>query len=206
VVQPVITCYSCTTASTGYTAAINSSTKFEQRYGYFEWSAQIPHDTVGEGDGLHPDIYVRPYGENWQDPTCQHHGEIDVAEEDVGTGNQTYIYNYSNEGSCGGFVANAYPSSLPGGQTLGNSFHTYGLYWQNDGSAHGAVRVYFDGGVATSPFWLNNTGWDNGIFFIISMDPCVTSAFGGGNVCTANTSNNNPFMVQYMRAWQLEPN
>jgi beta-glucanase (GH16 family) len=207
--QPVVDINNANTYG-GYTSTINSSTKFSQRYGYWEWSAQLPHDNAGEGDGLHPTIYLRPNGQRLPITDCTaDNGEVDVTESDIGPAKQTYTFYGVHDYCEANDIFLQYPSggTLGSGQTLANGFHTYGLFWRNDGSAHGSVQAYFDGVAQGTPhsFYSDSTLWDNGAYTLLDMDPCVGSAFFGGVTCSTKTSNSNPFMIRYMRVWQFQP-
>ena len=179
---------------------------YGQRYGLWEWSVQLPHDVNGsDGDGLHPDIWFHDY--------CSDHvtdcgGEDDINEKIIGTANRWYTCDFPNE-----YVSNPpcyqYPGSPVG--NLDTSFHTYQLYWYDDGSAHGARVNYLDGvAQENTRLPVNQANYDNGIFNILMEDGCYdTSIFGGGNACATYPGTpdyNNPIMIRYAASWQLVPN
>src|SRR5271170_5859481 len=43
-------------------------TKFSQRFGYWEWKMKLPHNVNGEGNGLHPTIWLWPIGLDFAPP------------------------------------------------------------------------------------------------------------------------------------------
>jgi hypothetical protein len=188
----------------GVTASLNTggptatTAKFSQHYGYFEFSAKLPHDFSGEGDGLHPDIWALPIGKSSFSVFVSGDDEVDVAENDIGAGSLTNVHFSIFDGLAGDATSQAYPF----GPDLSANFHTYGLYWINDGSAHGSFQAYFDGAPQTSPVQLTDGLWDNGVYLLLWMDPCVSNAFWGGAACTSNTSNSDPLLIQYARAWR----
>jgi len=53
---------------------------------------------------------------------------------------------------------------------------TYGLLWQNDGSAHGSFTPYFDGAPLSSPIPtdLRSNLWDNGVYMLLNEQSRTT--------------------------------
>jgi beta-glucanase (GH16 family) len=199
----------------GITADLQSYGKFSQHYGFFEFSAKMPHDYAGEGDGLHPTLWFIPTnktGWNIGCGICGNHGnygapEIDLNEDDIGQGNRNTTGGGGHDYcSC---EASWYPQPQSSVGDLSAGFHTYGLYWRNDGSGpNGSVQSYVDGVAQYAPHVLdsNQPFWNNPIYPLIWMDPCAAtpggSSYYGGAICTSNTSSNDPFVVRYFRAWQ----
>ncbi|HWR26687.1 MAG TPA: chitobiase/beta-hexosaminidase C-terminal domain-containing protein [candidate division Zixibacteria bacterium] len=191
-----------------HTGGLTSSTaKFSQKLGYFEARVRMPHNNNGEGNGLWPSFWALPIGktDNSQklSPGVQHE-EVDIIESVLGSSNRNYtffnIHDYKfNEHNL------EYPTMSIG--DLSNEFHTYGLYWKDDGSEHGAMQMYFDGDPQGNSIPLEATShyWDNGIYPIMQMIPCPVNntPWGGGSACTINTSNNNPLQIDYIRAYEL---
>ena len=180
-------------------------TKFAQRYGYWEWKMKLPHDTNGEGDGIHPTMWLWPIGLDFSICTSATVGEIDVSETVIGPNNRDHTYFTVHDG-CDGSGDSSFPYPTPGITDLATDFHTYGLYWRNDGSPEGSVQPYFDGVPQGSPITLKySTAWKNGAYIIMNMDPC-SPPFNDGTACTANTDHtNNPWLIQYVRVWQSMP-
>jgi len=182
-------------------------TKFSQRFGYWEWRMKLPHDFSGEGDGLHPTIWLWPIGLDFAPPCgADHTGEIDVTESVIGPNNQDHTF-FTVHDSCDGSGDTGFRYPGQGVANLATSFHTYGFYWYNDGTPQGSVQPYFDGVPQGSPVTINfSTAWQNGAYVLMAMDPCAP-AFNDGVTCDSNTDHtNNPWSVQYMRVWQAVPN
>jgi hypothetical protein len=195
-------------------AAENSNGHFSQRYGYFEWRMQLPHDAGGEGDGLWSAAYAFPVGKQaFFDIGCgdgindSKAEELDVAEVVAARGNMRQV-RFTAHDRC----YNEYGQLMPAtpGADLSAGYHTYGLYWKNDGSSHGTVCGFFDGVQQGNCYTLEPSSklWDNGIFLLNQLIPCPPKnvPFGGGAPCQSGTSNNNPLYVDYTRAWKLVPN
>jgi hypothetical protein len=181
---------------------------FSQVYGYFEISAKMPHDNAGEGDGLHPDIWIVPNcrasGGTLSGPPCA--DEVDIAENDLGpaTTNNVHWNVYDNNNLV---TSVAYPYTAG---DLSAAFHRYGLYWRNDGSgACGSFQAYFDGQPVGSPAPVNDSGWCQstngypaGIYLFPGWMQETFNSFYGGAIVSASTSNSNPLVIQYVRVWQ----
>jgi beta-glucanase (GH16 family) len=185
--------------------ATSTTAKFSQRYGYFEWYAETPHDLSGEGDGLWPALWALPIGKSNFPLGCQEgNEEADVLEIEEGTGNRNVV-QFNLHDYCNGQYQVIYPTTSVGG--LSQAYHHYGLYWRNDGSPHGSMQVYFDGQPQGSIFVLDPRSmlWDNGIYLLNDEMPCpaYNQAWGNGNPCSVATSSNNPIKVAYVRAFQL---
>jgi hypothetical protein len=194
---------------TGGTTAQNA--KFIQKFGYWEARFKVPHSTNGEGRGVHSDFWLHPIPEGVRSPV-EWTPEIDVGERPVWdatlerANNMMFfgIFDYGKEygpprpfdhGSqieYGGFFG-ASPLT-----DLSAHWHRYGLYWRDDGSGpYGSMQFYVDGRPSGSPYTLSSldTNMANGIYMFLSVDNDQT----GG-------SSTNPFLVQYVRVWRLDPN
>jgi hypothetical protein len=181
---------------------------FTQTYGYFEISAKMPHDNAGEGDGLHPDIWIVPScrfsGGTLSGPPCA--DEVDIAENDLGpaTTNNVHWNVYDNNNLV---TSIAYPYTAG---DLSTAFHRYGLAWRNDGSgACGSFQAYFDGQPVGSPAAVNDSGWCRsvngypaGVYLLPGWMQETFNTFWGGAAVSSATSNSNPLLIQYVRVWQ----
>ena len=80
---------------------------------------------------------------------------------------------------------------------LSADWHTYGLYWRDDGSRpFGSMQFYLDGKPLEKPYTLNasSTNLANGIYIFLLLD----------NDNKGADWKNNPFCVQYVRVWREE--
>ena len=182
--------------------------KFFQKYGYFEVKAKFPTNKDGEGDGLWISFWALPLGKtnnahNLGDGIQQE--EIDIMESVLGNNiNYTYLNLHD-------YILHQYSVKYPKVSVgdLSDKFHTYGLYWKDDGSKYGSIQAYFDGVPQGKPIVLNERSnyWSNGIYLILQIIPCPLNnrPFQGGSSCTPVTSNNNPFIVDYVRAYKEVP-
>jgi hypothetical protein len=181
-------------------------TKFSQRFGYWEWRMKLPHDVKGEGNGLHPTIWLWPIGLDFA-PPCgpDHGGEIDVTESVIGPNSQDHTF-FTVHDSCDGSGDTSFPYPAKGTANL-SDWHTYALYWRDDDS-QGSLQPYFDGVPQGNPVTIKfSTAWQNGAYAILQMDPCTGAAFDDGVTCDASTDHkSNPWMIQYMRVWKLVSN
>jgi hypothetical protein len=179
---------------TGGTTAQNA--KFIQKFGYWEARFKVPHSTNGEGRGMHSDFWMHPIPEGVGSPV-EWLPEIDVGERPTwdakleSANNQMYfgIHDYGHE-----YGGNYGTSPLT---DLSADWHTYGLYWRDDGSGpYGSMQFYLDGKPLWSPYTLSSsdTNMANGIYIFFSLDNGKT----GGSAT-------NPFLVQYVRVWRLDP-
>ncbi len=179
---------------TGGTTVQNA--KFIQKFGYWEARFKVPHSTNGEGRGMHSDFWMHPIPEGVGSPT-EWLPEIDVGERPTwdakieSANNQIYfgIHDYGHD-----YGGNYGTSPLT---DLSADWHTYGLYWRDDGSGpYGSMQFYLDGSPLGSPYTLrsSDTNMANGIYMFLSVDNDQT---GGRST--------NPFLVQYLRVWRLDP-
>jgi Glycosyl hydrolases family 16 len=171
---------------------------FSQRFGYFEIMAKMPTDNAGEGDGLHPDIWLVPVGRiNFDGGSGS--DEIDIAENDLGPATTASVH-FSIAENGNEPVSFSYPN--PSAGDLSSAFHRYAVYWQDDGN-HGTVQLYFDGQPVGIPYTLTASLWDQGVYVFPGwMNQIFGSAFYGGATPDALTSNDNPLILQYVRVWQ----
>jgi beta-glucanase (GH16 family) len=187
-------------------AGMNTYGKFSQKFGYFEFKAKMPTDANGEGDGYHPDLWFLPNGKtNWL-LGCGNAGvqasELDEAEEDVGPDNlATMGTSFMDYVTCDN---TSYPQPSSSHGDLSASFHTYALYWRNDGSGpYGSMQSYVDG-IPQAKYTMDSRAslYGDPIYIMMTMDPCVEAPFFGGAACDSATSANDPLIVQYVRVWQ----
>lgn len=180
---------------TGGTTAQNA--KFIQKFGYFEARMKMPRSTNGEGRGIHPDFWMHPIPEGVKSP-IEWLPEIDVGERPTwdakreSANNQMYfgIHDYGHD-------YNNYYGTSPL-TDLSADWHMYGLYWRDDSSGpYGSMQFYLDGVPLGSPYILSSSATDmaSGIYIFLSLD---NDQKGG--------SSSNPFMIQYVRVWRLDPN
>jgi Glycosyl hydrolases family 16 len=186
--------------------------KFSQRYGYFEWCLKLPHDEVGEGDGLWPAVWALPIGKQAfpADPSkknCREgNEEVDVAEAVLGVGNMHQVH-FSVHDYCYNSYSIAIPRSP--GPDLSQSFHRYGVLWRNDGSPEGSMQAYFDGVPQGSPYVLDSRSklWAKGIYLLNQLIPCPdqNKPFFNGSPCTAKTSDTDPLEITSVTAYTAVP-
>jgi Glycosyl hydrolases family 16 len=180
---------------TGGTTAQNA--KFIQKFGYWEARLKVPHSTDGEGRGIHSDFWLHPIPEGVRSPV-EWLPEIDVGERPVwdakleSANNKMYfgIHDYGHD--YGGHYGTSPLTDLSA------DWHTYGLYWRDDGSGpYGSMQFYLDGSPLGSPYTLRSgdTNMASGIYMFLSLD----NDKNGG-------SSTNPFLVQHVRVWRLDPN
>jgi hypothetical protein len=182
-------------------AGIQNYGKFSQEFGYFEWVAKLPTDNAGEGDGLHTDLWCTPNGRSVLGANVPTGVEADVNEKVGGTGNRDYTWFTIWDGVS---AATNFSYGVADGSDLSAAYHTYGLYWRNDGSgAYGSMQLYVDGAPQGSPAPINNSLWGGGIYcfggFMQESD-----GWGGGNSLDSTTSDNDPLYVQRFTVWKGE--
>jgi len=187
---------------TGGTTAKNA--KFIQKFGYWEARFKVPHNTHGEGTGLHSDFWMHPIPEGIRSPT-EWLPEINVGERptwdaNLDKANNKIYFGIHDYGDHGVRHDNAYGGNY--GTTpltdLSADWHTYGLYWRDDGSGpYGSMQFYLDGKPLEKPYTLNasSTNMASGIYIFLLLD----------NDNKGADWKNNPFCVQYVRVWRLDP-
>lgn len=175
---------------------------FSQRFGFFEVRAKYPNCASNACDGLHPDIWITT--NNRVIGNCC--AEIDFGEKDMGPGNTTQVHCTVNEVFSGtDHGQDLLIPTTPVGD-LSQAFHTYGVYWWYTGTGEGSYQCYFDGVPQGSPGALTHPDWASGAYFLPGfMQQELGPAWGGGAVPDASTSNNDPLIIQYARAWKYEP-
>ncbi len=187
---------------TGGTTARNA--KFIQKFGYWEARLKQPHNTHGEGTGLHSDFWMHPIPEGLGSPT-EWLPEINVGERptwdaNLDRANNQIYFGIHDYGPGGVRHDNAYggPSGTSPLTDLSADWHTYGLYWRDDGSGtYGSMQFYLDGKPLWAPYTLSSssTNMANGIYIFLLLD----------NDSKGADWQNNPFLVQYVRVWRLDP-
>lgn len=179
---------------TGGTTAKNA--KFIQKFGYWEACIKQPRSANGEGRGIHSDFWMHPIPEGVTSPT-EWLPEIDVGERPTwdpkleSANNQLYfgIHDYGHD--YGGPYGTAPLTELSA------DWHTYGLYWRDDGSGpYGSMQFYLDGKPLATPYTLSAkaTNMASGIYMFLSLD---NDRKGG--------SSDNPYLIRYVRVWRLDP-
>jgi Glycosyl hydrolases family 16 len=164
--------------------------KFAQTYGYFEASIK-KSSLVGD----HFDFWVHPV------PGLAL-PEINIGEEPSWNAGQDAAQTYANFGFAD--VNAGYGGVINTGVNLSSDFHTYGMWWNYDGSGpFGSVSFYFDGQLVQGPFTVSSqdTNMANGVYMLLSLDGVDLD----GNPRYPNWINN-PTSVRYVRVWRLAPN
>ena len=118
-----------------YTSSrINTKDKFSFNYGRVDIRAAMP-----EGKGLWPALWM--LGENFSSVSWPYSGEIDIAEMIGGNGLENQIVGTAHWNNGGLYESNGVTKkpyapvsygdnySLPGTETLANTFHIFGLTW-----------------------------------------------------------------------------
>ncbi len=178
--------------------------KFMQKFGYWEARFKLPHNTHGEGKGLHTDFWMHPIPEGVGSPT-EWLPEINVGERptwdaNLDKANNKIFFIIHDYGDNGARKDNAYggPYGTSPLTDLSADWHTYGLYWRDDGSGpYGSMQFYLDGKPLDKPYTLSSkaTNMANGIYIFLSLD----------NDNKGADWTNNPWMIQYVRVWRLDP-
>jgi beta-glucanase (GH16 family) len=187
--------------TTSGTTARNA--KFIQKFGYWEARMKVPHNTHGEGRGIHSDFWMHPIPEGVKSPT-EWLPEINVGERATWDSNlesannkMSFSVNEKNDqANYGPGTAGAYGDSPL--VDLSADWHRYGMYWRDDGSGpYGSIQFYLDGvPLLKSPYTLSSKDTDmaNGVYTFLSLD---NDQKGG--------SSDDPFMIEYVRVWRLDP-
>ena len=192
-------------------ATLQTLNNFAQRYGYWEIMAKQPHDSSGEGDGAHPDIWMSVPCRNGfgGSGTCQ--DEVDIAENYLST--QSCAVSEARSGLYDGSSAVAESVPMPNKSVgdLSSGFHAYGAQWAPPGAngstgSQGSWQFFFDGGSQSGPYGINDGAWSEGVYLFLYDDffTAGSSTFWCGTPATGNTSNNDPLVVKYVRIWQAE--
>jgi hypothetical protein len=168
-----------------------NAAKFIQTYGF--WEASVRKSTTTGGP--HFDFWMHAIPEcNDGTPGCWL-PEIDVGEQPVwdasadASNTQLSFSMWDYSGSCSSIV--------DVGVDLTADFHTYAVWWNNDGSGpYGSMTFYFDGNQVLGPCVVSSqaTNIASGLYTLLSLD--------GGS----NGNLGNPDWVRWVRAWQLAPN
>jgi hypothetical protein len=201
-----------------YWAELQSHGLATQKYGYWEIDAKMPHDNAGEGDGAHPDIWLtNPCRTSFQPNVFEACTpvEVDVAENFLSTqACATHAAHPSvwegNTNLLGGNNGANTPTYDAG--DLSAAFHAYGAQWAPPGAngstgSQGSWQIFFDGNASSRPVGVNDPSWANGVYTLFGEEFVTAGSplFGWcGTPATANTSNNDPMTVKYVRIWQAQ--
>ncbi|MDD5687360.1 MAG: carbohydrate-binding protein [Elusimicrobia bacterium] len=200
-----------------HTGGLNASdAKFSQKYGYFECRAQFPK--LSGGRGFWFSFWVLPLEKTDNTHTVPgvQQEEIDILETIMVPGQTNHTVIHLHDLILGQWGMR-YPALGTPSIDVTNSFHTYGLYWKNDGTKNGTIQIYFDGIAQTqdgqahdgthtlggtytlqSPAPGQPDYWDKGIYIILQI--IASSA-----AWNSTNSTNNPFIVDYVRAYKEVP-
>jgi beta-glucanase (GH16 family) len=175
-----------------YTSArLESSGKFEQKYGRFEIRAKLPF-----GQGIWPAFWALGNdisSKSW--PEC---GEIDIM-ENVGREPSTNHGSLHGPGYSGGNPLGA-KYDLPGGAKLSDDFHTFAIEWEEN-----VVRWYVDdhlyetrtpSDVPSNGHWV----YDHPFFLILNV--AVGGAFPGSPDGTTQFPQR--MLVDYIRVYERQ--
>jgi hypothetical protein len=129
--------------------------------------------------------------------------EADVNERVGGPGNPNYAWFSIFDGTT---ESESLAYGAADGSDLSAAYHTYGLYWRNDGrGAFGSMQLYMDGVARGTPAAINNPLWGGGAYcFGGWMQEQTTGAWGGGVNLGSTTSSNNPLYVRRFTVWKGE--
>ena len=187
-----------TSGATTRASAVNTNDSITQRYGVWEWLAKYPHNDSGEATGYHADLYIANQGSQFpnyiENDICEWDTAFTPALACQDAVNDTQINGVGRGDQQPATFLTHLPNGGSGSPPIGDAFHTYAVYWANDGTAHGTVSEYFDGAQQTNTIWsLTNPRWDQGARPLMIEDSCAS----------CGTANNNPFLVKYFRVWHL---
>jgi len=184
-------------------AGLQNFGKFSQTFGYYEWVAKLPTDNAGEGDGLHTDLWCTANDRAELGPANAANVEVDVNERVLGPNDRNYGWFGTWDGAT---QSESLAYGAANGADLSAAYHTYGVYWRNDGKgAFGSMQLYMDGQPRGIQAPLNNPNWGSGLYcFAGWMQEQVTGAWGGGVNVDSHTSNNDPLFVQRFTVWQAQ--
>ena len=164
-----------------------NAAKFIQTYGF--WEASIRKSTTTGGP--HFDFWMHPI------PECND-GTPGCWSPEVGVGEQpSWDPAADNSNTQLQFGLGDCVSIVDVGVNLTADFHTYAMWWNNNGSGpYGSMTFYFDGNQVLGPCVVSSqaTNMASGIYTLLSVD--------GGS----NGNLGNPDWVRWVRAWQLAPN
>jgi hypothetical protein len=174
-----------------------------QIYGFFEWNAREPDSTNGQADGYHTDLWCTVNSRVDVTFNISDH-QFDAAEGIMGFGNASGpTFNFFDNGNSLSSVI-----YLTSGQTAASGFHTYGLYWRNDGmGTWGSIQPYFDGQPMAGPYALNGPQWANGVYCFAGWSQpniYVAGELSGSSGVDSHTSATAPLYIKYFRAWQAQ--
>lgn len=184
--------FSCHYGRCEYTSArLVSAGKFSQSYGRFEARLKIP-----KGQGMWPAFWM--LGKNVLTDGWPQSGEIDIM-ENVGKEPATVFGSLHGPGYSG---ANSVTGghTLPGGQEVGDSYHTFTVDW-----APASVTWYLDGSQYLHKTRADTRGnpwvFDHPFFVLLNL------AVGGSWPGPPDPSTHFPqtLLVDYVRVYELAP-
>ncbi|HVB80559.1 MAG TPA: hypothetical protein VNE82_11530 [Candidatus Binataceae bacterium] len=206
----------------GGMAGINTSTKFVQRYGYFEWRGELPSSNTSSS-GNWPAYWMLPevHSDSPGTPTKRttncgqvgnaagtpdgHNEEVDLMEDGmggkglIGTGSA-----YSVQATISDYCSLEWQVDMYNGQDLTATMHTYGLSWVRDGTPEGTMCVYLDGrSFGCHPLDSSSLEWRSGIYLLTQMVYCAPNGILGAGPCTAKSTE--ALKTDYVRVWQAVP-
>jgi hypothetical protein len=171
---------------------------------YVEVSYKLPTDNAGEGDGLHPDIWLSvPQRTVYGSSSFPCQDEVDLAEALLPSTSFFSIFDNNVE------TVTAVSESDFG--TLSSSGGVVGAEWTTGGGAQGQISGFSNGTPLFGASPINDSCWSDGAFIFAGwmndgvLVPQIPPFFPGGNNPTANTSNNDPLIIKYVRVWQAQP-
>ena len=173
-----------------YTSArLESSGKFEQKFGRFEIRAKVPF-----GQGIWPAFWA--LGNNISSVSWPECGEVDIMEQ-VGKLPSTNHGSLHGPGYSGGNPLGA-KYELPGGARFADDFHTYAIEWEEN-----VVRWYVDDNLyeTRTPSDVPSGGhwvYDHPFFLILNV--AVGGAFPGSPDDTTQFPQR--LLVDYIRVYE----
>jgi len=178
-------------------SALNTNQLFSQRFGYFVFRGKMPTNYTGEGNGLWPSWWSLPVGKAGFPGGCQEgNEESDIMEyyPQIPQGTITQV-QWNLHDYCLNQVNFMYPTNPSA--DLSASFHDYGMLWEDDGSPHGSLSIYFDGVQQHAPVTLDSRSmmWDNGIYLLTQVIPNAN-----------HSSPNDSLQLKFVRAYQAVNN
>lgn len=160
---------------------VSSGDKFSQTYGVFEARIKVPHQA-----GSWSAFWLFPAANLWE-------YEIDIMESWGSDG-----FNWTTLHTVHTRLSASQSAGYNVGETVGNSYHTYTLWWEPD-----RIRMFVDGNLA-----LDFTEDEIGYIYEKPMYVQLNLAGAVGADGRTNLERTAPFdmEVSYVRVWQNSPN